>query len=308
MASADIEISFQDFMNPHMYSEISVELEDKIDKMSLEQIEGDLDSVYRLEIHNLEGFDVKIYSESSSNRKAVNRVVQDLITAINLTTLTGVARREVSRVETPEISYTEEEKSEIGRQLHAEMRTSPNQPISEKEVYDLFQKIKKLEKGHELGSNNIHIVSENSSEGRADLENFLSHKDVPAMVEINLLKSLKMFDGAMASRRKSVQHLLLFVALETATNVKQEKRGQRLNKAMSESSDLGLNYIEQWRELYKRQKHVDSREGLNHSNIAEDMVDLKKLSLAGVTNIGLSLSGMRKAAASAIQKALREHI
>lgn len=307
MASAEIEISFYEFMNPHLKTDISVETKDDIGKFSIEKAVDKYRPIYRLELHDLSEFGIDLESEHVSNRAAINRVVQDMITAINLTTLTGVATRQITRIDGPSIDYTDQEKERIGEQRHAEMKSNPNQPISEEAVFNVFQMLEDLEREHELGSSNLHLLSSSSSGEPMNLENFVEHKDIPKKAEINLLKALNVFDGAMNSIDKSIQHLLLFIALETATNVKEEKEGKELEKAMSDTSGLDQKYIEQWRELYKRQKHADSESALKHQDY-ESMDTMKKLSLTGITDSGLNLHGMRKAASSAIQDALIRHM
>lgn len=300
MASAEIEISFYNFMNPHQASDIEVEIEDRVRKFDLEKIEEEFRSIYRLKLHDLEEFGIDITADGISNRKAVNDTVQDLITSINLTTLTGAATRQIGRIERPKIEYTSSEKEEIGEQTYAEMRNKNTQPISEEAVMDIFQKIRLLDRKHLIGSSDLHMLSSGDTSG-PDLDKFIRDADIPEnFAEINLRKALLAYDGAMNSWDKSIQHILLFIALETATDNDDYESRTELKEAISDVSEIDIEYIDLWNELYNRQKHVDSNEVRNDLSQEE----MKKMSVAGLTNKGLHLHGMRKAAASAIQTEL----
>jgi hypothetical protein len=86
---------------------------------------------------------------------------------------------------------------------------------------------------------------------------------------------------------------LLFIALETASDIEGKNlRGDDLENAISDVAEIDLDYIEKWRNIYHRQKHVD-----------RDTTEVNE-SLAGLTSRGLNLYGMRKATRNAIHSFL----
>lgn len=288
MPSATTEISYYNFMNPYHSSHIEVEFEGKIGKFDLEKVEDGYRSTYELHIPDTEEF-------GFVRREDADQAIQDLLTAINLRCISGAAVRPKCVVDTPQIDYTEEELDEydIGTTV-GHVGTGISQPIPEKAIFETFQQIRELDREHIIPRSTVHIVGgSGESDGPVSVEKFLGNLDSPNIEEVNLRKALLAYDGAMEAFDKSIQHLLLFAALETAADVEGDDLWNAdLEDAISEASDVDREYIEQWRNIYHRQKHADRKP------------DEIRESLAGLTSKGLNLHGMRKASIRAITSSL----
>lgn len=287
MPTATVQIAFYYFLNPHHSSNLCLEFDREIGKFEIEKVEENYRSIYELHIPDTTEF-------GFVHREDADQAIQDLVTAINLHALSGAAVRQISHIERAKIEYTDKEIAEYNINNFVEVSTSINQPLPEEAVYQTFQQIADLDRNHVSPRSSIHMAGgSGESTGSPSLEDFLGDLSNPDIETVNTRKALLAYDGAMEAFDKSIQHMLLFVALETAADVTgDDLRSDDLEEAISNVAKIDLEYIERWRNIYHRQKHVD-----------RDPTEVRK-SLAGLTSRGLNLHGMRKAAINAIHSIL----
>lgn len=226
MPSAKVTISAYEIMNPHLSSDVDVSLVDKKAKFQLRKQDEGYRPKYILDIPDTTNFDFIFRGDDAETS------IQDLMTAINLNLERVAFTRHISEKEYEQIDYTEKEKEEYDIGTFARMGTAIEVDLSEESVIDAFDKLASLD--------------------RFDL-NTLTVK------EMNLIKAVSLYETAIESSNKFVQHMMFYMTMETACLYDGNYlSGAVLDQKMSNLSGIAEKHIRQWRRLYNRQKHVDT--------------------------------------------------
>ena len=227
MPSAKIPISAYDIMNPHISSDVDISMIDKKGKFQLKKDEEGYRPKYILEIADTTDFDF-IYKGKDAETS-----IQNLLIALNLNLETVVFTRHISNKHYEQIDYTEKDKEEYD-DIDTNVRYTlvTKQDLSEKSVIDTFEDLARL--------------------NRFDLNN-------PTIKNMNLIKAIFLYEAAMESSNRFVQHMMLYMTMETACLYDGNyKSGSELDQKMSRISGISKKEISKWRRNYNRQKHVDT--------------------------------------------------
>lgn len=226
MPSAKVTISAYGITNPHLSSDVDVSLVDKNGKFYLTKQDKGYRPKYVLDIPDTTDFDFIYRGEDAETS------IQNLITAINLNLKKVAFTRHISDKEYEHIDYTEKEKEEYDIGLFGRMGIIQEADVSKESVIDTFDKI-------------------------ASLDRF--NLNTPTVKEMNLIKAVSLYETAIESSNKFIQHMMFYMTMETACLYDGNYlKGAVLDQKMSNLSGIAEKHIRQWRRLYNRQKHVDT--------------------------------------------------
>lgn len=226
MPSARITVSAYGILNPQLSFDLDLSITDNEGKFLLKKENEGYRPEYTLEIPNTTDFDFTHKGEDAETS------IQNLLTAINLNLEEVVFTRHTYDKDHEKIDYTEQEKEEYDH-IDSTVRYlwSSETDLSENSVIRTFDKLNGLD--------------------RFNLNN-------PTIKEMNLIKAVSLYENAIGYSNRFAQHAMLYMTMETACLYDGDDLcGSDLDQRMSNLSGIAEADIEEWRERYNRQKHVD---------------------------------------------------
>lgn len=261
MPAAEIEISAYEFMNLHLSNDIDIDMVDECGEFKIERKSDDFmpyTTQYVIKIPDTTSFGF-IYRDDA------NSALQNLITALNLNSERAAFIRQTLEKDTISIDYSEEEIEKYDIGTYGEMGSRIEIEISKSDVFNTYSNLKSL--------------------NRFSLDN-------PDIKEMNTIKSILLYETAIESSNTFIQHMMMYMSIETACLYDGNYlSGPALDSKMSKLTHLNEDYIKKWRDLYNRQKHVDTKS----SHIRKTME---------VIQSPMSVEKLRKAANQILKKRL----
>ena len=223
MPSAELKVYGYNFFNPVSTSSMNIEFNESQGKFDINNLD-EFSNWIKIEIPDTTEFN---FEDRETNKENPTNMIQNLITAINLNLDSGAITRFPNEFEEVSIEFHDDEE-----RLYLDTGIGASDSLDEDDVIETFSDLVNLDR------NNLNSRTKK---------------------EMNLIKSLLLFDKAMDVKDRFSEHMLLYMSLENAVlhNSSDGESGEDLDEKMSNATGINESKFKTWRRLYNRQKHSD---------------------------------------------------